>query len=147
MTEVSGTYTNGNYGFAVTIPSGTRAFMGTPPSPNHGILIILGEHRTIEVYAAFDAALYGSSGSFMRALLSDGPHGPVARTTVMLAGKPALRARTRTGTVQEDLVAQWVDHAPDDAITMQAILRTTNQADETTFDTVLASIRYIGRTN
>lgn len=145
MTEVSGDYTNGNYGFKVAIPAGIRAFMATPPSPNHGIRIVLGDHRTIEISAAFDAALYGSSTALLDALLANEPHGPLSRSNALLDGKPAARAKTKAHGMREDIVVQWIDHAPDDAINVQAVLTTTDDRDEAIFDRVLHGFRIVKR--
>jgi len=143
MIKVNRVYTNTNYGFLITIPPGSHAFMDAAPSPNHGVKIILGDHRTIEVSAEFDAASYGSSEGVLNAYIRDEHASGITRTTTLLGGKSAVRARFSIEGGREDVVARWIDRSPDDAINVTAALTTTQLSDEDVFSTVLASFRYV----
>lgn len=65
MVEAAQPYRNGQFGFALPALRGTRAYRDAPPNPNHGVLFVLGEKRTISVAAEFDAADYGSTHAQM----------------------------------------------------------------------------------
>jgi hypothetical protein len=63
LTEVSGRYENRAYAYAVTIPSGLRAYKPKPPAPVHGIFIRLpaeGGDSRIDVNASYNTSDYKS---------------------------------------------------------------------------------------
>ena len=51
MHDVQGPYSNPNYGFSVVPPNGLRAFVADDPTTDRGVLIVLGEGRTIVAFA------------------------------------------------------------------------------------------------
>ncbi len=124
LVKVEGQYSNRQYGFRLSIPAGVSAWRTAPPNPDHGVMLILGEHRTIDVSAAYDAALYGSTAALMERRVRDAGGGPVKRFTVQLGGAPAEEAVVG-GAAPETIVAQWRAVTPENAINYSVVLVTT----------------------
>jgi hypothetical protein len=62
--EYRGHYTNVDYGFAVTIPSGTVAHGAAESAPNHGFVIAVQDGSTISVDATYDTIAGETGESF-----------------------------------------------------------------------------------
>jgi hypothetical protein len=148
MTPVTGLYRNREYGFEVSIPKGLTGWTGTAPAPDHGVLIVLGPHRTIEVYATYDAMGYGSTKVLLDNTVPVDKPVHVERNRVRLGGLPAERATlTRTGGGRAIIVAQRRGGAGQ-AVNCTVWLETTHQnaaQDQKIFERILAGYRHLGR--
>jgi len=139
MVPVNGSYRNEQYGFSVSVLQ-TRAYQPAEGDPNHGILILLGDNRTISVSAMYDAAFYGSTKSQLNHRLQGEHFDSVKRSTAVLDGKPAAQAMLQSGKNITKTVVQRrneeggilyslelstnKDHLNEDAKTFDRIVRT-----------------------
>ncbi|MDR3482274.1 MAG: hypothetical protein P4L91_16360 [Burkholderiaceae bacterium] len=96
MVPVNGSYRNEQYGFGVSVLQ-TRAYQPTGRDPDHGIIIVLGDGRTITVSAMYDAAFYGSTKSQLNHRLQGEHFDSVKRSAAVLDGKPAAQAVLQKG--------------------------------------------------
>ena len=108
MTPVRGAYRNEQYGFGIPIV-GRKTYRMAAPSPNHGVLIILGNQRTISVSAEYDAAEYGSTKSQLDHWLENEHPDSVKREAATLDGKPAEQATLQAGQIVTRVIAQRRD--------------------------------------
>jgi len=108
MTPVRGAYRNEQYGFGIPVV-GRKTYRMAAPSPNHGVLIILGNQRTISVSAEYDAAEYGSTKSQLDHWLENEHADSVRREAATLDGKPAEQATLQAGRIVTKVIAQRRD--------------------------------------
>jgi hypothetical protein len=142
MTPVKGAYRNSQYGFTVPALPGIHAYRAAAPAPNHGVLYVLGDHRTITVSAEFDAADYGSTKAQLDHILAGMSAGSVDRSAITLDGRPAEQTVFRAGDAVTKVVAQRRDER--DGILYELDLTTTpgNQAEDwALFDKVIAGFK------
>lgn len=99
-------YKNTQYGFGVPMLPGIPAYRDAPPSPNHGLVYLLGEARTISVSAVYDAASYGSTKAQLDHWLEGEHPDSVKRTPARLGGKPAEQAILLSGKKVTRVVVQ-----------------------------------------
>lgn len=88
-------YSNIEYGFCVTIPTGLAVDRNAPPAPDHGLGIRLGGDREVWISAYYDVTFQGSAPAALQESLRSA--GRVALTPprlTSLAGLPAARAET-----------------------------------------------------
>ena len=148
LTRVSGpTYVNNDYGYSVQIPAGQTAWMDTPPSPNHGVNIYLGPHRSIEIDASFDSALLGSTSAVANEVAGYVAGAQSVHSADKLDGKPAERV-VQTWPASDRrrvVVARWVgEDGPGNAINFVITLETTAadyRRDQAKFDEVVKSFK------
>ena len=145
------TYLNGNYGYAVRVPTGQTAWMTKPPSPNHGFSVYLGPRRSIEVDASFDSALLGSTSAVAD---NEADHVQDAHDT---KSSETLGNRTAERVVQSwpggdrrrVIVTRWDDPGgPADAIVFTLSLETTVSDyghDLSIFEALVKSFRFVPR--
>ena len=134
-------YRNGEYGFSVVIPRGVQAYKARPPAPNHGLRLILGHQRMIEVSAVFDAAEYGSTKIQLDQSINSEQPDHVERSPVELDSKPAEKAVLTKGNAVMIIVARRRD---DGGILYELELTTTPAAlakDTVVFDRLVAQFR------
>ena len=145
FTPVTGRYVNPEYGFSVRAPPGVRTRRSAAPSPNHGVEMILGAHRRISVFAAFNAAGYATSEALATSLLPLGSRAKIG--VARLGGSPAAEAYLAKGDRRRLIVARQSGPEVDDvAVTVD--LSTTAldfPRDRRTLDLVLASYRPVPR--
>ena len=151
-TRVAGpSYVNNNYGYSVDIPAGQVGWMNTPPSPNHGFAIYLGDRRSIEVDASFDSALLGSTAAVADAVAGYMPGAQNRKALGRLGGRAAMRVDQvfAKSDRRRVVVARWDDTGgPGDAINFTLTLETTKASytqDERTFETLVDSFRFMPR--
>jgi hypothetical protein len=108
MTSVRGAYRNEQYGFGIPVV-GRKTYRMAAPNPNHGVLIILGNQRTISVSAEYDAAEYGSTKSQLDHWLENEHADSVRREVATLGGKPAEQATLQEGQIVTKVIAQRRD--------------------------------------
>ena len=108
MVPIHQAYRNVQYGFSVPIVGG-KMYRPAAPNPNHGVLILLGNQRTISISAEYDAAEYGSTTSQLDHWLENEHPDSVKREDTMLAGKPAEEAILQASQVVTMVIAQRRD--------------------------------------
>jgi hypothetical protein len=141
MVPIHGAYRNEQYGFGIKVVSG-KVYRPAAPNPNHGVLVILGNQRTISVSAEFDAAEYGSTKSQLDHWLENEHADSVKREATTLAGKPAEQAILQAGQVVTKVIAQRRDE--DGGILYELTLTSTQthrRADSALFDSIARSFK------
>jgi hypothetical protein len=141
MVLVNGAYHNEQYGFGVSVLQ-TRAYQPTGRDPDHGIIILLGEGRTITVSAMYDAAFYGSTKSQLNHRLQGEHFDSVKRSAAVLDGKPAAQAVLQNGKNITKVVVQRRNG--DDGILYSAELTTNKDfqsEDLKTFDSIVRTFK------
>jgi hypothetical protein len=139
-----GVETNQNYGFAITIPPGVRAWRSAPPNPNHGILITLGPDRRIYASASFDVLELGSTKGQMDEILQDVKN-IQTREALAWDGQAAEQARFVRGRVLTLVRAQY---RPEGKILYELRLETSAgmlHKDQQLFTRLANSFRQIPR--
>ncbi len=134
-------YRNGEYGFSAVIPRGVQAYKARPPTPNHGIRLILGHQRTIEVSAVFDAPKYGCTKIQLDQSINSEQPDHVERSAAELGGKPAEKAVLTKGNSIMIIVARRRDEG---GILYELELTTTPASrakDAAVFDLLVAQFR------
>lgn len=147
LVPAHGTYSNRQYGFRVTIPPGVPAWTTADPNPDHGLIMILGDHRVIDIQAAYDAALFGSTPELLQKRLQALPRGTAEIEIMVTRLGDSLAARaTVNGPHPAVVIAQWRELPPNNAINYSVVLTTTNETRATdlrTFNAVLATYHHM----
>jgi hypothetical protein len=145
MTSVSQPYANQTYGFVVPSVAGARAYQDKPPNPNHGVILVLGERRSITVSAEYDAARLGTSRAYLDLLLrADDNLGRTTLSETRAAGHAAWSAIVR----QRDGVKRFLTIRRNEGggINVALILETTASSsaeDSKTFYRVARELRFV----
>lgn len=142
MTSVQGAYENEHYGFRTPVLPGVKAYRAVAPAPNHGVLYILGEQRTIAVSAELDAADYGSTRAFLDHIAAAIASPPTERKPMTLDGMKAEQAIFRTSDSILKVIALRRDERG--GVLYELALTTTlrNQSDDfPLFDKVVAGFK------
>lgn len=140
----AGVETNLNYGFAITIPPGVRAWRNAPPNPNHGVLITLGPGRRIYASASFDVLELGSTKAQMDEILQDEKN-VQQRETLTWGGQAAEQARFMQ---KQTVTLVRVQYRPEGQILYELRLETptaTLRRDRQRFIQIADSFRQLPR--
>jgi hypothetical protein len=145
MTPASQPYVNEQYGFVVPAVEAARAYRDKPPSPNHGVILILGERRVIAVSAEHDAAQLGTARAYLDLLLhADEVPGHAAVRATRAAGHAAWSATVRQGDAVRKFIA--VRRSDGGGINIALTLETTASAnieDSKTFEHLARELKFV----
>ena len=145
MTSISQPYTNQTYGFVLPSVAGARAYQDKPPNPNHGVVLVLGERRSITVSAEFDAAQLGTARAYLDVLLRADDHlGQATVRETRSAGHSAWSAIVRRPDGVKKFIA--IRRAEGGGVNVALILETTASSageDSKTFDRVARGLRFL----
>ncbi len=153
LVHVDDRYRNENWGYEIALPRGIGGWMTDAPNPNHGVEIILGPHRTIQVSAEADSLEFNGTTALLDEMLEPDDTARhagarrVERRVIGLGGLPAEEAIVRQEDAREVMVAQWI--GPPEGPMNDQLWLTTDAAheavDTASFALVVASFRHFAR--
>lgn len=144
MAPVNGTYRNEQYGFGVSVLQ-TKAYQPTGRDPDHGIIILLGDSRTITVSAMYDAAFYGSTKSQLNHRLQGEHFDSVKRSATILDGKSAAQAVLQSRGNITKVVVQRRNEADGILYDLELTTNKANQGEDSkTFDSIIHTFKTYG---
>jgi hypothetical protein len=122
LVEIHDNYYNEQYGFGVR-KNNLKAYMSSAPSPNHGVLFLIGENRYITVNASYDAAFYGSNTVNINKSLPRQGVDRIHKKSITLNGRPAEEVTYFEGNTATTMTSQRRNE--NGGIFYELILRTT----------------------